>query len=167
MIEQIQDYILPAAYSMLPPKMESDAATAHLLAIGLHESQFKFRAQVLDNGALGKARGFWQFEASGGIVGVLQHPATRMHIYAVLDALCYGNIQDKVVSCWNIVEHHDTLAAAFARLLLWTVPDPLPGPLDVEMAYQQYLDAWRPGRKHPLDWSANYAHAWARVRGTT
>lgn len=167
MIDQIHDYVLPAAYSLLPPKMKSDAATAQLIAIGLHESQFKFRAQVLDNGAIGKGRGFWQFEPSGGIAGVLQHRATRVHIYAVLDVLRYGNLIDKVSSCWKIVEHHDTLAAVFARLLLWTLPDALPGPLEVDVAYAHYLEAWRPGRKHPADWPANYAQAWNRVLGTT
>ncbi len=44
-----------------------------LLAIGLQESRFEHRRQLGN----GPARGFWQFEAGGGVKGVMTHLASR------------------------------------------------------------------------------------------
>ena len=43
------------------------------------------------------------------------------------------------------IEFDDVLAAALARLLLWSDPGKLPGKGDTEAAWQLYLRTWRPG----------------------
>jgi hypothetical protein len=53
----------------------------------------------------------------------------------------------------------------FARLLLFTLPAPLPLQSDPDEGWRQYLDAWRPGTPHLATWTANYAAAWAVVLG--
>ncbi len=150
----ISQSVLTAAYWLLPAEMSSDEATAYLLAIGLQESGFTHRRQVS-----GPARGFWQFERAG-IAGILSHPTTRPHIERCLADLCY---QPTVDACHAGVEHNDVLAAVFARLLLWTLPDELPRDDESEMAWQQYLRAWRPGRPHYSRWASNYSAAWTHV----
>jgi hypothetical protein len=158
MIDHIQRYTIPAAYALLPPEMESDHATAMLLAIGLQESGFLYRAQAHG----GPARGFWQFEV-GGIAGVLRHARTREPLYAALTALRYDGLSDRIASCYKIVEHSDTLAAVFARCLLWTLPLALPSEDEPDRAWLQYLDAWRPGKPRRETWDAWYRVAWDRV----
>ena len=151
-------YTVPAAYSLLPEPMHSKEATAMLLAIGLQESKFQARRQL----PKGPARGFWQFERAGGVAGVLNHRSTQKYIRRVLGSLCYPiGIDD--YACHTAIEHNDVLACCFARLLLWTLPDPLPGRLAVDKAWHVYADAWRPGKPHPETWAENYALAWEIV----
>jgi hypothetical protein len=157
MIEHIQRYTIPAAYALLPPQMESDHATAMLLAIGLQESQFLQRSQLK-----GPARGFWQFEL-GGIAGVLRHERTRAPMHEVLTTLRYGALSDRVASCYKIIEHSDTLACVFARLLLWTLPFALPEEDQPERGWLQYVQAWRPGIPRRETWDVYYRDAWDRV----
>lgn len=157
MIDLILRYTLPAVYAVLPPTMNSPEASALLLAIGLQESQFLARRQ----GGAGPARGFWQFERAG-LAGVLEHAATAVRLEAACRMLCYTGPID-VASCYVRVEHNDTLAGVFARLLLWTLPDRLPRRDERQRSWNQYADAWRPGRPRPQTWDANYNEAWDRV----
>lgn len=150
--------ILPAAYDVLPAAMQSTPATALLLAIALQESAAAARRQQ----PRGPARGFWQFEAGGAVHGVRTHPASAHHLRSALVSLCYPSTLS-TVNAWTALEHNDVLAAVFARLLLWTVPGALPGRLDVAPAWDQYLEAWRPGRPRPDDWAANFALGWSIV----
>ena len=60
MITLVRTYALPAACSLLPARMDTRAARALLVAIGLQESRFEHRRQIG-----GPARGFFQFEAMG------------------------------------------------------------------------------------------------------
>jgi hypothetical protein len=171
MIDHVLRFTVPAAYALLPAPMASPAATALLLAIGLQESKFLHRRQ----GGDGPARGFWQFErghvatvvnvpvARRNIAGVIRHPATAAHIGSVLRALRFGGAVGNPSTCHVLVEHNDTLACAFARLLLWTLPEALPRREAPRRAWQQYLDAWRPGTPHSETWDAYYAEAWDRV----
>lgn len=161
MIEHIHDYVIPAAYALLPPNMNKDGATAMLLAIGAQESGFAQRRQF--NG--GPARSLWMFELSG-VVGVLRHPMTREHIDHVLHALCYSSLGSRTESCYTIIENNDTLACCFARLLLWTVPERLANEDEPERGWDQYLRCWRPGKPRPDAWGAHFSDAWTRVRGT-
>lgn len=57
------------------------------------------------------------------------------------------------------LEHDDVLAAAFARLLLWTDPFRLPTKSDAAGGWDLYLRTWRPGKPHPARWPARYAAA--------
>lgn len=150
--------VLPAAFDLLPGVMASAEARALLLAIGLQESKFQHRVQV----PVAHARGFWQFEKGGGIAGVLSHATTAPIITRVCDLLCYPATSE---SCYAAVVHNDTLAACFARLLLWTDPRALPGPTQAALAWKIYLAQWRPGRPHPATWTAHYATAWHVVNG--
>ena len=144
-----------ASMALLPPKMVSAPAEAMLIAIGLQESRFEHRRQIG-----GPARGFWQFEQGGGVRGVMEHPATAPIILPILDRLQYEPVVPVVYSA---LEHNDILACIFARLLLWTVPGPLPGPSDAHGAWEYYVEGWRPGKPHRQTWDDFYARAWQEV----
>lgn len=165
MIDRILRYTLPAAAELLPPAMmKSPRAWAMLLAIGLQESKFLDRRQVVDKAKMtfGPARGFWQFERAGGTAGVLHHPKTRDVAIGVLRELRYPNIHSPRDAHY-VLHDNDLLACCFARLLLWTVPGALPtrdNPLD---GWRQYLEGWRPGAPHPRSWDGYYREAWDRV----
>ena len=156
MIDHVHAYTVPAAYSLLPEAMRSPEATALLLAIGAQESRFESRRQCS-----GPARGFWQFEPAG-VRGVLDHSASHVPIRAVLRALRYGEA-DHAGEILHALEHNDTLAACFARCLLWTLPGRLPGPNDAEEGWMLYREAWRPGKPRRETWTANYAIGWGAV----
>lgn len=135
----------------LLPQMDNRAARTILLAIAWQESGMKHRRQVK-----GPARGYWQFEQNGGVRGVLNHPASKPHIRRVLESLDYDP-ESSPADCYAAIEHNDILAAAFARLLLWTDPAPLPN--GASDAWGLYLRTWRPGKPHPGAWSGHYAKA--------
>jgi hypothetical protein len=154
MIDQLLRFILPAAYALLPPEMASAEATALLLAIGLQESRFEFRRQIG-----GPAHGFWQCEL-GGTQGVLTHHATRVPLEQVCQQLHYDP-----TFVFPALADNDILAACVARCLLWTDPQPLPGPNDTTRGWDLYLRCWRPGRPHRASWDAFYAQGWQRTIG--
>ena len=137
------------ALRLLPDRMTSRDARVMLLAIALQESRLQYRAQIR-----GPARGYWQFERGGGVAGVLGHSASKPHIEEICRQL---DVPARAGDCYIAIECNDVLAAAFARLLLWTLPYPLP--TDTDRAWQQYIDAWRPGKPHPATWPALYAQA--------
>ena len=162
------DIAIDPALALLPAKMDTPEARAMLIAIALQESGLTARAQILEAGKPwwasrpGAARGLWQFERSGGVAGVLGHPATQSIIYLILDELLYP--ADAAIA-HEAIAHNDVLACVFARLLLWTLPRPLPKRGDEAESWRQYMAAWRPGKPHPSTWSANYSMAWASVDG--
>jgi len=158
MIDLLHRFIVPAAYTLLPPAMASDRATAMLLAIALQESSIEGVMHRTQIG--GPARSFWMMERSGGIAGVLSHRASRGPIRQALNVLRYRDSGDE---CYRAVADNDVLAACFARCLLWTLPDALPRLDDPEWAWQQYVAAWRPGKPHRETWDTYYAQAWAIV----
>lgn len=139
------------ALNILPRKMDTPAARTIMLAIAYQESALKHRRQVG-----GPARGYWQFEQGGGVRGVLTHPASKPHIRSVLEGLDY-NQDASAAECYAAIEHNDVLAAAFARLLLWTDAEPLP--TDAAGAWALYLRTWRPGKPHISVWDANFRQA--------
>lgn len=135
-IQGIRTGALAEAFALLPARMTSPRAEAMLLAIGLQESLLIHRRQLG-----GPARGLWQFEAAG-VRGVLQHPASREHA----DALCAARgVEPTTAAVYAAIGRDDILAAAIARLLLWTDPSPLPEIDDHESAWALYLRTWRPG----------------------
>lgn len=141
MSEKLSDVVEKAirpALAALPARMRSREAVVMLLAIGLQESLFKYRRQMAD----GPARGLWQFEKMGGVAGVLQHRTTTTLAAEICRARGVAAAAGDVHAA---LEHDDVLAAAFARLLLWTDPKALPGLNDVDGAWQLYLRTWRPG----------------------
>lgn len=158
MIEHTLRFTLPAAFALLPGPMGTPPASAMLLAIGLQESKFRARRQW----EMGPARGFWQFERIA-VAEVLRHPLTQLPVAKALEGLCYSRALGDVGICYALLEDNDTLAAIFARLLLWRLPTALPAKQATAAAWGQYLEAWRPGRERPTTWPANYVEAWARV----
>jgi hypothetical protein len=145
---EVNEKILSPAFALLPSVMDSPEARVMLLAIGGQESNLEYRRQVF-----GPARGLWQFERGGGVRGVLEHLATREHAKRVC---CARNARWNPMAVWVVLDHDDILAAAFARLLLWTDPKPLPRIGDVDSAWRLYLRTWRPGKPHPGRWPAHY-----------
>lgn len=140
------------AFALLPAKMNTPTAHVMLYAIGLQESGFKSRVQYGN----GPARGFWQFEQGGGVVGVLSHHATADFARKVCRARAVVPV---VRDAYSVLAEDDTLAAAFARLLLWADREPLPAVGDEEAAWACYFRNWRPGKPHEGRWTANYAEA--------
>ncbi|SNS15644.1 hypothetical protein [Pseudomonas segetis] len=150
-LSEIREQAITPAFQLLPARMKSVEAELMLLAIGLQESRFKHRRQIG-----GPARGFWQFERGGGVAGVIQHPVSREHALKVCGARNVRPIPDQV---YQRLETDDVLAAAFARLLLWTDPARLPKVGDSAGAWDLYLRIWRPGKPHPDTWGDLYAKA--------
>jgi len=139
------------ALKLLPARMDTPLARLMLLAIGLQESRLTNRFQIVSGGGKGPARGLWQFERGGGVRGVLEHPATK----ASAGAVCLARQVQPVASVvWGELETDDVLAAAFARLLLFSDPRPLPAAVDVTGAWDLYARTWRPGKPHPETWPA-------------
>lgn len=151
--------IINKALNLLGNKYKGQEARLLLLAIGYQESAFKYRRQIK-----GPARGFWQFERGGGVVGVLRHKSSKTKAAKLLEKFGLGKLN---VSNWRLLssrvhdaferEKYDVLAAAFARLLLWTDPRPLP--TTKEEAWEYYLRNWRPGKPHPERWDASWEFA--------
>lgn len=146
----------------LPRAMDSDAARVMLLAIGLQESRFKYRAQKTNNPYVpGPAKGFWQFERGGGVVGVMNHRHTKDHAKLVCEAR--GVPFDSSLIHARL-EFDDVLAATFARLLLWADAKPLPK-VDAshDEAWDCYIRSWRPGKPHRATFDEFHAQARAQV----
>lgn len=151
---QAATLFLPAGLDLLPARMDSREARAMLLACALQESGFRHRRQVG-----GPARGWWQFEPIG-VRGVLEHPASRTTAERVCELLRYPPDPGAL---YEAIEHNDALACAFARLLLWRLPQRLPTRGESDYAWSQYIDCWRPGRPHRERWDDNYRAAWESV----
>ena len=154
----IESALFPA-FRLLPVAMGSPAAMAICIAIALQESGLRDRQQIG-----GPAHGYFQFERSGGVLGVLQHRSTRAHAVQVCEELDITPTVDKV---FTAIEFHDVLACAFARLLLWSLPQAMPPQDDPDAGWKSYIDAWRPGKPHPDTWRANFETGWLAVADAT
>jgi hypothetical protein len=133
-----------------------------LYAIGLQESRFKYRAQkTSDPYVKGPARSFWQFERGGGVVGVLTHRHSKDLARTVCQAR--GVLPDSSLVHARM-EFDDVLAAAFARLLLYTDAKPLPA-LDAhpDEGWAYYMRNWRPGKPHRETWDEFHEQALSQV----
>lgn len=171
----ITDEAITPALALLPAKMDTAEARLMLLAIGLQESRFIDRRQLVGRPPrpVGPAKSFWQAEQGGGMVrGVRTHSATR----DLAAQLCRtrGVVADDA-AIWNAIERDDVLAAGLARLLLWTDPGRLPALGDEDGAWQLYLRTWRPGAyargtseqrtELRAKWASNHTQAYIEVRG--
>jgi hypothetical protein len=162
LLDSIDHTAINPALAMLPAKMDSDKARVMLLAIGLQESRFMYRAQKTSQPYVkGPARGFWQFERGGGVVGVMTHKASSDLAQDICKAR--GVPFDSSLIHARL-EFDDILAAAFARLLLWTDRKPLPD-LDAshDAAWDCYVRNWRPGKPHRHTWDNFHESARAQV----
>lgn len=140
---QLSRFGIDPALCLLPAKMDTPEARKILIAIAFQESAIHYRKQVR-----GPARGFYQFEQIG-IDGVEKHPATGNFATEIRLALSVDK-QD----VYRAIEFNDILASAYARLLLWRHPKPIP--TDMEGAWSYYLDLWRPGKPHHDRWKRSW-----------
>jgi len=146
------------ARKLLPSLSWSADVCILLLAIGLQESGLLYRRQHNQ----GPAKGLWQFEAGGGVKGVMTHAASRELAQQVAAARGVAWLRPAV---WDALETDDVFACCMARLLLWTDPKAVPRRGDIEGAYATYEWNWRPGKPHKQDWPANYQKAVQAVIG--
>lgn len=165
MSEAIASIMLQAvnpALALLPDAMDTPEARVMLLAIGLQESRLVHRRQLVGNPPrpVGPAKGLWQFERGGGCKGVVEHPASRYWMAAVCKA---RGVQFNATALWNALETDDVLAAAAARLLLFTDPRRLPYLGDEAEAWRLYMRVWRPGKPKRDPWPGLYAQALAFI----
>ena len=175
-LNEIREQAITPALALLPARMSSPEAEVMLLAIGLQESRFQQRRQLVGSPPrpTGPAKSFWQAELGGGMVtGLLRYHDDRVRDLAV--GLCaVRGVPAQPRAVWEAIEHDDVLAAGLARLLLFTDPARLPGLGDEEGAWQLYLRTWRPGaftrgtakKRAELrqKWTRNYAQALEVVR---
>lgn len=157
----LMEYIIPAAYRVLPEPMRSDRASAMLITAGLQETKFLRRRQMLK----GPARGLWQFEKNG-LFGIFQHPRSRPHLENLAKSLRYPSLAYVEENGLLLVEHNDILACALARLLLWTDLDKLPSREQPGLGWEIYYRTWHPGRPHYETWTTYFEEAWQRVDGS-
>ena len=144
-VTQVMREAIAPALVMLPSRMASPEARQIMLTICGQEADFHHRWQVFDLSrpeAMGAARGLYQFERGGAVRGVLTHERSRGYAAEVCAARGVSGTVDGV---YNALHRDDVLAGAFARLLLWTDPRPLPAIGDEEAAWRMYLRNWRPG----------------------
>lgn len=156
------NFIVPAALHFFPKNMTSTNAIASIVSIGLQESGFLHRQQLIGTNRNwwqsinGPAVSFFQFEKIG-IAEVLRHPSTRDMARSVLSKFGYP---DDINTIHKALIHNDLLAAVFARLALYRVAEPLPDRNNPEEAWRQYKTIWRPGKPHPETWLKNFNEAW-------
>lgn len=158
-LEQIDNDIISPAMGYLPLNWDNARARVMLVAIGLQESGFKHRYQVIDANdpsRKGPARGFWQFERTGGVRGLMRSQRTSGLIYRLLED---RKVPWDETLVWEALEFDDILAAAFARMLLWSDPSTLPLTTATNEAWDIYINAWRPGKPHKDKWAANHKQA--------
>lgn len=117
-----------------------------LVAIAYQESGLRHRKQVR-----GPARGWWQFEVNG-VIGVVAHHATSRYAAECCNDLGYEDATPAELQ--EAIEHNDVLAAVFARLNLYWLPQPM---ADSEQeGWLQYKAAWNPGKPHPERWTESW-----------
>jgi hypothetical protein len=144
-------FIMPGVRTLYELTGVTTNRDAHrlMLTIALQESACRYRAQVLNSGRAGPARGWWQFEKNGGVAQILESERTKEHALA----LCrYLIVRPEREAVWRALEGCDELAVGFARLLLWQDLARLPGVDQVDAAWRYYLRNWRPGKPKPTKW---------------
>lgn len=134
---------------------DSRIARVLLLSIALQESGLAHRRQVGSDGIEdGPAVSFWQFEKGGGCRGVLRHRACAPHMRWICESY---DVEPTEKALWEAMRYQDIVAAAAARLLVFSLPGALP--TTPEQGWTQYLSAWRPGKPHPQTWAGHWATA--------
>lgn len=159
------DFLFPATLALFPARYNTAPARAMMLTTGDQESDFTHREQLVGarqwwNSTSLIAASFWMFELSA-VTRVLNHYTVGALAKHVCEILGYPPIPEVV---HRAMVHNDILAVAFARLLIYTYPGPLPGPDQPTEAWNQYIACWRPGKPRPERWNERYSRAWDIVR---
>ena len=160
-LRSVYDNAIQPAFDLLPARMRSPRAAFWMLAIQQQEDPTFRRIQVMPLSFRGEppARGLWQFEQGGGVRGVLFHARTaETALQICVDRGIARPITVREV--WLRLAEDDVLAAAFARLLLWSDAQPLPEENDIDAGWEMYCDRlWRPGRPHRDRWDESCRRA--------
>lgn len=149
-LHQINFGCLSAGLNLLPRSMDSLHARAQLLKIGMQESRFLYRRQMVGSPPkpVGPAAGLWQFER-GGIRALFRHELTRPHMLALCE---HFGLHPEEGAVWQAIQKNDALAAAVARLNLFWHPKKLPAFDDEQASWDYYVACWRPGKPHRHTW---------------
>lgn len=163
-IWHVASYVVPAAMSLLPGKMDTQEARAEILSIGRQESGFIARQQGGTKKVPGEgpAKSWWQFERKGGVEELLSDQRTSPILVPICHVLGYPDTSS--ASLHEAMEHNDTLACVMARLLLWIDPRSMPKESESKKGWEIYLARWRPGKPHPGTWEDNFKYAWSVMR---
>lgn len=134
---------------------DTPAARRLMLAVAFQESGLTHRRQVAQDGTeSGPAMSFWQCEVTGAGHWLLLHKTAG----PILRKACADfNVEATDAGIWNAIRYQDVLAAIVARLNLFVLPSMLPE--IPELGWQQYINAWRPGKPISATWPANWAAA--------
>jgi len=157
-LTEVTTAILNPMFKFLPVQMDTKPARVLMHAIGQQESRFEYRKQM----GGGPAHGFWQFErgtraSRGGCWGIWLHEASR---YWLADICKKRGVEFTPDAIHKAIVNDDILAAACARLLLFTDAKSLPAIGDVDAAWNCYAKrTWRPGKPHRATWDHFYANA--------
>jgi hypothetical protein len=139
---------------------DTPEARRFLLAIALQESGLRYRRQVVGGVEAGPAVSYWQFEKGGGCRGVLEHKTVADPMAYICGAY---DVEASAAGLWEAMRYQDVVAAAAARLLVYTLPAALPeNPVS---GWGQYLAGWRPGKPRQDDWQTNWNTATEAVMG--
>jgi hypothetical protein len=88
----------------------------------------------------------------------IKHPKAGPMMRQILEAY---NVEATAPAMWEAMRYQDIVAAAAARLLVYTLPGALAATQDE--GWNQYVSAWRPGKPHPESWPKNWMLAGAAV----
>jgi len=146
------------------------AARPFLLAVAMQETGLLDRAQRVEGGGAGPARGWWQFEMPT-VRLLLEHRVSGERLRQLCAAAV---VRPDAGAIWRAIEGHDLLALGVARLLLLTDPQPVPvTEIEAWTCYAERL--WRPGAWHRgsvqqrqqlrAKWSDNWRAAQSVVGG--
>jgi len=138
--------------ALLPPNMGADAARVMLMAIAGQETNWSERRQI----PAGQALGYWQFQQDGTVGLMDKLPALTQSVLDTCD------LQQS--EAWEALQYNDAVACAFARLLLWSHPAPLPAIGDQAGAWAYYRRLWKPGRPDAKRWLSAYPIAVSTVQ---
>lgn len=132
-----------------------------LISIGVQESDFRVRDQITSGpDVIDPTTGYWQFEKAGGVRGVMRHLSSR-DIARQLARNADVTFEEGAI--WrNFVEAaQGELSCGFARLLLFTDPQPLPIAVlaSEDAAWLCYLRNWRPRTPHRGRWTGHWRTA--------
>jgi len=144
------------ALSLLPPRLTSDTARAMLVAVALQESDLRHRRQI---GGPAVSYLMWEPGSQSALPGLLRHRASSGMAAEFTAALDYADLTPEELRQACITD--SVLCAGLGRLLIWTLPEPLPA--NVLEAYSQYIAAWRPGKPTKRRWPSRWRQAWETV----
>ncbi len=163
-----RDFIIPVHAGLKAEFGIPDTPDAACLSVAIawQESGAKARDQG-DPAILGPATGKWQFEKMGGVWEVLNDAKLK----PISTALCQrAGISPQPEPVWRLFASAsgDELACAFARLLIWKDPAPLPAmtPGSEQAAYDYYKRRWRPGADRRTAWTESWRCGLTVVAGS-